>query len=147
MSFLRKIINNHTAQVIEHVYEKVMNGGSEGGSGAGTPTGSGKHKWLIIRAFNFHFQETEATVRGRGQRRRAGASPRRGWSCSATTRCLTPTWISGTFSSSIIILTFQKLLPHFYFRRMEDVASFKIFGIKFKWNFNFPCSFLIIKFV
>ena len=39
MSFLRKIINNHTVQVIEHVYEKVMNGGSEGGSGAGTPTG------------------------------------------------------------------------------------------------------------
>jgi len=26
-------------KVIEHVYEKVMNGGSEGGSGAGTPTG------------------------------------------------------------------------------------------------------------
>jgi WD repeat-containing protein 48 len=26
-------------QVIEHVYEKVMNGGSEAGSGAGTPTG------------------------------------------------------------------------------------------------------------
>ena len=25
--------------MIEHVYEKVMNGGSEGGSGAGTPTG------------------------------------------------------------------------------------------------------------
>ena len=25
-------------KVIEHVYEKVMNGGSEGGSGAGTPT-------------------------------------------------------------------------------------------------------------
>ena len=26
-------------QVVEHVYEKVMNGGSEAGSGAGTPTG------------------------------------------------------------------------------------------------------------
>merc|ERR1712020_207495 len=26
-------------KVIEHVYEKVMNGGSEAGSGAGTPTG------------------------------------------------------------------------------------------------------------
>ena len=26
-------------QVIEHVYEKVMNGGSEAGSGSGTPTG------------------------------------------------------------------------------------------------------------
>ena len=26
-------------KVIEHVYEKVMNGGSESGSGGGTPTG------------------------------------------------------------------------------------------------------------
>ena len=30
-------------QVIEHVYEKVMNGGSEAGSGAGTPTGERGH--------------------------------------------------------------------------------------------------------
>ena len=30
-------------QVIEHVYEKVMNGGSEGGSGAGTPTSDRNH--------------------------------------------------------------------------------------------------------
>ena len=31
-----------SSQVIEHVYEKVMNGGSEGGSGAATPTGEGR---------------------------------------------------------------------------------------------------------
>jgi len=30
-------------KVIEHVYEKVMNGGSEAGSGAGTPTGERSH--------------------------------------------------------------------------------------------------------
>jgi len=30
-------------KVIEHVYEKVMNGGSEGGSGAGTPTSDKNH--------------------------------------------------------------------------------------------------------
>merc|ERR1712016_288888 len=30
-------------QVIEHVYEKVMYGGSEGGSGAGTPTSDRNH--------------------------------------------------------------------------------------------------------
>ena len=29
--------------MIEHVYEKVMNGGSEGGSGAGTPTSDKNH--------------------------------------------------------------------------------------------------------
>lgn len=29
--------------MIEHVYEKVMNGGSEAGSGAGTPTGERGH--------------------------------------------------------------------------------------------------------
>ena len=28
--------------MIEHVYEKVMNGGSEAGSGAGTPTGDSR---------------------------------------------------------------------------------------------------------
>ena len=34
--------NMFSCQVIEHVYEKVMNGGSEGGSGAATPTGEGR---------------------------------------------------------------------------------------------------------
>ncbi len=34
-----KLLINVMCQVIEHVYEKVMNGGSESGSGGGTPTG------------------------------------------------------------------------------------------------------------
>ena len=34
--------NMFSSKVIEHVYEKVMNGGSEGGSGAATPTGEGR---------------------------------------------------------------------------------------------------------
>ena len=37
------ILNLIRIQVIEHVYEKVMNGGSEAGSGAGTPTGERGH--------------------------------------------------------------------------------------------------------
>ena len=37
------ILNWDLLQVIEHVYEKVMNGGSEAGSGAGTPTGDRSH--------------------------------------------------------------------------------------------------------
>ena len=38
-------------QVIEHVYEKVMNGGSEGGSGAGTPTGAARRLMMTIRKY------------------------------------------------------------------------------------------------
>ena len=56
-------------QVIEHVYEKVMNGGSEGGSGAGTPTGSGKHKRTNYPCIQFSFSGD----RGHGERTGAEA--------------------------------------------------------------------------
>ena len=37
--------------MIEHVYEKVMNGGSEGGSGAGTPTGAAWRQMIRVRKY------------------------------------------------------------------------------------------------
>ena len=69
-----------SCQVIEHVYEKVLNGGSEGGSGAATPTGEGRShgepgkKRHYKNNYNHPINKIFIIRRaGRGRERRGGA--------------------------------------------------------------------------
>ena len=80
MSFRNTAIyaNMFSSKVIEHVYEKVMNGGSEGGSGAATPTGEGRSHGEPGKKRNEKYLQSSKNIlilrwAARGRERRGGA--------------------------------------------------------------------------
>ena len=72
-------------QVVEHVYEKVMNGGSEAGSGAGTPTGDRAGEG----------EEGGSVAEAQVARSLFVCIHLARWSCCVTTRCWTLTATCG----------------------------------------------------